>query len=154
LARRQTGRLGPVVAGSLAAAAVTPVGPRLLLTPLSVSSQGRQFVQEWLPSSVRSPHVLAALALLAGAWLCWVVTQHRPAAWELVLLLTGAGLALTAQRTVAVAAIVAVPLVCSAVERVLRAREAPFTARSATRSWRWWAVAALAGLVLAIPVAG
>ena len=55
LDRRQTVRLGAVLAGSLAAAAVTPVGPRLLLTPLSVSSQGRQFVQEWLPSSVRSP---------------------------------------------------------------------------------------------------
>jgi hypothetical protein len=153
LDRREATRLGAVLAGSLLAAACTPVGPRLLLTPFSVGSQGRQFVQEWLPSSVRSPHVLAALGLLAAAWLCWVLTQHRPQAWEVVLLLTGAGLALTAQRTVAVAAIVAVPLACSAVERVLQSREAPFTPRPAARSWRWWAAAALAGLAVSVPVA-
>jgi hypothetical protein len=153
--RRSAGRLAALLAGCAVAAAVTPVGPRLLLTPFAVSGQGRQFVAEWLPSSVRSPHVLAALALLAAAWLCWVLTQHRPTVVEVALLLVGTALALTMQRTVAVAGIVALPLVCTAVERILSRREQGATDHHLTRRvpWRGWTVAALAGLALAVPVA-
>jgi hypothetical protein len=145
------------------AAAVTPLGPGLLLTPFSVGSQGRQFVGEWLPSSVRSPHVLAALGLLAVAWLCWVRLRRRPEAWELVLLVTACVLALTMQRTVPVAAFVGLPLAASAIEAALRARAAgssvgppdPDIVTAAARHVRWRAPAAatLVGLLIALPVA-
>ena len=135
----------------------------MLLTPFSVGSQGRQFVAEWLPSSVRSPHVLAALALLAVAWLCWVRLRRRPQPWELVLLVLGLVLALTMQRTVPVAAFVGLPLAAAALEAALVARasgasvaddrlEPRTTSRSPVR-WRAAAAATLVGVLAALPLA-
>ena len=137
----------PCSGACLAAAACTPVGPRLLLTPVSVGSQGRQFVQEWMPSSVRSPFVMAALAMLTAAWLCWISTQHRPESWQLVLLLAGFGLVLSMERTVAVGAIVAVPLLCAAVETALSRGWPSATSRL---PWRLCSAAAAVGIVAAI----
>jgi hypothetical protein len=154
-------RLTGVVAACGLAAALTPVGPSLLLTPFSVGSQGRQFVAEWLPSSVRSPHVLAALALLAVAWLCWVRLHRRPEPWEMVLLVVGCVLALTMQRTVPVAAFLALPLAAAGLESALTARTTGTTGEGAGPStparppvqWRGAAAATLLGLLIALPVA-
>jgi hypothetical protein len=59
------------------------------------------------------------------------------------------------QRTVAVAGIVALPLVCSAGERILRRRQAGPVDHALARPipWRLWTAALLAGLALAAPVA-
>ncbi|KRE57172.1 hypothetical protein [Phycicoccus sp. Soil748] len=152
-------RLVGLLAACAAAAALTPIGPRLLLTPFAVSGQGRQFVQEWMPSSVRSPHVLAALALLAVAWLCWVALGRRMPGWHVVLVVVGCALALTMERTVAVAAFVAVPLTATAVEAALRSREGaprdalPRRGRVLSRTTAAWAAATLVGMVVAGPVA-
>ena len=120
LTRRQSGLLIGLLAACAAAAACTPLGPRLLLTPFTVGSQGRQFVQEWMASSVRSPHVMAALMMLFATWLIWVSTQHRPERVHLFLLLVGLVLVLSAQRTVAVGAMIGLPLLCAAAERALQ----------------------------------
>ncbi|NYG07699.1 hypothetical protein BJ986_002186 [Phycicoccus badiiscoriae] len=158
--RRAALRLLGLLAACAAAAACTPIGPRLLLTPFAISGQGRQFVQEWMPSSVRSPHVLVALGLLAVAWLCWVGRGRRMPGWQVVLVVVACALALTMERTVAIAALVAVPLAATGVETALRAREqagsltVAATELPATGHTRWlWAAAALVGLVLAVPVA-
>ena len=157
--RRAALRLVGLLAACAAAAALTPVGPRLLLTPFAVSGQGRQFVQEWMPSSVRSPHVLAALGLLAVAWLCWVALGRRMPGWHVVLVVVGCALALSMARTVAVAAFVAVPLAATAIEAVLRDREGaprdalPRQERVVGRATALWATAALAGVLVAAPVA-
>lgn len=157
--RRTALRLLGLLAACAAAAAITPVGPRLLLTPFAVSGQGRQFVQEWMPSSVRSPHVLAALGLLAVAWLCWVALGRRMPGWQVVLVVVGCALALTMERTVAVAAFVAVPLAATSLEAALRAREGaprdavPRHERLGSRTAAVWVGAALVGLLAAAPVA-
>lgn len=161
--RPTTTRLVGLVAACGVAAAATPIGPALLLTPFSVGSQGRQFVTEWLPSSVRSPHVLAALALLGAAWLCWVRLRRRPQLWELVLLVLGLVFALTMQRTVPVAAFLGLPLAAAALEAALVARatgttgadrsvEPPSAARLPV-PWRAAVVATLVGLLAALPLA-
>ena len=150
LARSDMLRLTALLGACLAAAACTPVGPRLLLTPGSVGSQGRQFVQEWMPSSVRSPFVMAALAMLTVAWLIWISTQHRPESWQLVLLLAGFGLVLSMERTVAVGAIVAVPLLCGAVETAL---SRGWPSAMSRLPWRLCSAAAAVGIVAAIPLA-
>ena len=157
--RRAALRLLGLLAACAVAAACTPIGPRLLLTPFAVSGQGRQFVQEWMPSSVRSPHVLVALALLAVAWLCWVGRSRRMPGWHVVLVIVACALALTMERTVAIAALVAVPLTATAVEAALRDREqaaagsapAGDIPRTAGTRW-WWVASALAGLLIAVPV--
>jgi len=121
LERRGAERKIAVLAGLLvactAAAALTPIGPRLLLTPFSVGSQGRQFVAEWLPSSVRSPAVIAVLGLLALAWWCWIGARYRPELWRLGLWLAAFALTMSMQRTVPVGAFVALPLALDALER-------------------------------------
>ncbi len=151
LTRAEALRLGGLLAGCATAAACTPLGPRLLLTPFTVGSQGRMFVQEWMPSSVRSPHVIAALVLLAAAWLCWIVRQQCAPVWQLALFLAGVVLALSMERTVAVAAMVALPLACSVGEAALPPVGGSVRQRSA---WLIWSAAACAGIALAIPLAG
>lgn len=147
-------RLSAVVAGSLVAAACTPLGPKLLLTPFSVSAQGRQFVSEWLPSSVRSPEVIAALALLAVAWVSWTQLRRRPPLWQLALLLAGCALALTMERTVPIAGFVGAALAASALEDLLTTRTILATPLPRPRlAWVAWCVATLVGLSLTAPLA-
>ena len=107
-------QLVTVWAASLVAAALTPLGPRLLLTPFQAGSNGRKFVEEWLPSSARDPHVVAALGLAVVLVALWLHQPDRPSAWEVLLLLMSLGLTLAMQRTVAVAAFVLAPMVTTA----------------------------------------
>jgi hypothetical protein len=133
-----------------AAAALTPVGPRLLLTPFSVSSQGRQFIQEWMPSSVREPHVMVVLLMLGAVWCCWIRLRERPPGWHLCLWLAAVVLTLSMERTVPLAAFLGLPLACAAAERALsRGRGAVRNARR----WRVWVAAGVVGASLAIPLA-
>jgi hypothetical protein len=104
------GRLALVWVACLVAAAATPLGPRLVLTPFTVGSNGRSFVDEWLPSSVRQLHVLVALALVVALVGLWVGREHRPRLWEGLLLVAALGLILSMQRTVPVGAFVLAPL--------------------------------------------
>ena len=150
LTRRDALRLIALLVACAAAAACTPIGPKLLLTPASVGSNGRQFVQEWMPSSVRSPYVMAALLILAMTWLTWVVSQQRPQPWQLVLLLAGFTLVLSMQRTAAVGAMVAAPLLCEAAEAALGRG---WSSRTTRPPWRLWSTAAATGLLAAIPLA-
>lgn len=106
-------RLGAVLVGSLAAAALTPLGPRLVLTPLTVGESGRQFVAEWLPSSVRTPTVALVLAMLAAVYLIWVLGT-RPQRWQVLLWVAGLAFTLSMQRTVPIGAFLAVALLGTA----------------------------------------
>jgi hypothetical protein len=150
LTRASMTRLLTLLGGCALAAAVTPLGPRLLLTPFAVGSHGRQFVQEWMPSSVRSPSVMAALLMLALAWLLWVRTQQRPPAWQVTWWLMALVVTLSMQRTVPVGALMALPVLCSAAEAVVASRRSP--ALAGARPWVL-VVAASLGIVLAVPVA-
>jgi hypothetical protein len=152
--RAQTGRLAALVLACVAVAAVTPTGPRLLLTPLTVGAQGRQFVQEWFPSSIRSPHVLVALCMTAAVWLLWVRRERRPDLVELGLLAAAVLLVLTMQRTVPVGALVAAPLVARGVDDALRRRRPAWQGSSVGGAGRRiWVLATVVGIALAAPVA-
>ena len=60
--RRQWLRLALVPLGSLAAAALTPTGPELLLSPFAVD-ETTQFIEEWMPPSL---HQLGFVAFLVA----------------------------------------------------------------------------------------
>ena len=107
-------RLVAVWAASLVSTALTPLGPKLLLTPFQAGSNGRQFVEEWLPSSARDPHVAVALGLAAVLMAIWLFQPDRPSPWEVLLLLLSIALTLSMQRTVSVAALVLAPMVARA----------------------------------------
>ena len=58
-------RLGAVPALSVLAACLTPVGPRLLLMPITVNAYGR-LVSEWQPPDIHQPNVAATIAPCRG----------------------------------------------------------------------------------------
>ena len=61
---RTTRRLAVVLGAQLAMTALTPLGPGLLITPFTVGSNGRQFVEEWQPGTIGSLTVVGVLALV------------------------------------------------------------------------------------------
>lgn len=146
-------RLAGLLFGCLVAAAVTPIGPRLVLTPFTVGSNGREFVTEWLPSSVRSPHVALVLGLLALAYGGWVASGRRPPLWQVLSFVAAIGFTLTMQRTVAVGAFIAAPLLAEQVETLLARRDHSPRLVRLVRPGRREAVGWAVGLVLAAVVA-
>lgn len=121
-------RLAAVPLASLAAAAVTPTGPALLLSPFAVN-ETTQFIEEWMAPSVRQPGFLGFLVLAATVILAWA-RSRRPVRWTEVLLVgLSIGLALLYARTVAVGAAVIAPVVAATIQTLLPSEREPGTRR-------------------------
>ena len=150
LDRRTALRLMLVPVSSLVAAALTPVGPRLVLSSFDVSAAAGPFVQEWQPTSARNPFALITLAMIALVVLTWVRSRSVPPTWQIAL----AGIAFVATlimyRTVAVGAVIAAPLLASALQQQ-RIRPPKALTRQAVFTWLGLSVAAA---LIAIPMAG
>jgi hypothetical protein len=118
-------RLLAVPALSIAVAALTPVGPRLLLSPFAVGSI-TGFITEWQTPSIRDPAPAVTLFMIVVV----VFTQARRrkrTSWVWVgLLFLAVVWALMSVRTVSLAAIVVAPLVAGSLAGLLPTRdEAP-----------------------------
>jgi len=149
LDRRTALRLLAVPALSVVAAALTPVGPRLLLTPFEVSSNAAQFVQEWQPTDPRNLFAAVTLAMIALALLPWVRgTSARPW-WQIALAGTAVVSTLAMFRTVPVGSIIAAPLLASALQEQ-RGHAATGLSRRGTRAW---AALVVAAAIVAAPIA-
>lgn len=116
---------GAMVAGTAALAALTPVGPRLVLSPFQIRSAATGLVTEWQRASPTQPLVAIALALVVLTAVAWLRTGTS--AWRLFHLLLALGLALSYARLSAPAVAISVPLAAEAAQR-LKARQ---TARAA-----------------------
>ncbi|GAA2741660.1 hypothetical protein GCM10009868_08520 [Terrabacter aerolatus] len=118
VSRRQWKRLALVPLGSLAAAALTPTGPSLLLSPFAVN-ETTQYIQEWMPPSIRQPGFLAFVVLAGTVLLVWA-RARQPTRWTDILLVALAiGLALLYSRTVAVGAAIIAPVAAATVQGLL-----------------------------------
>jgi hypothetical protein len=152
-------RMLGVLGGCVAAAALTPLGPRLLLSPFEVGSNGREFVSEWMASSIRMPSVALTVLALAGVFAVWAVRGERPPLWKLVLWVAALAFALFMVRTVPVAAIIGALLVAdsleaAATERSMRGRWVPAAGPLLSRRESLaLAAAALVAVGLAVPLA-
>ena len=151
---RDLKRLLSVLGLSVAVAACTPLGPRLLLTPFTVGGNGRQFVLEWMPSSIRTPAVALVLVMLASTWLLWIREQKRPPVVALLLFVAAVVLTLGMQRTVPVGAVIAVLLLADAVEAhgSRAGGAAPVTLPHPRTLIVVWVTAALVAAGIAAPV--
>jgi hypothetical protein len=150
LDRRTALRLLAVPALSVVAAALTPVGPRLLLTPFEVSSNGAQFVQEWQPTDARDFFAAVTLGMIALALLPWIRgTSARPW-WQIALAGTAVVCTLAMFRTVALGSIIATPLLASSLQEQ-RGHAATPLSRRGTSAWVGLVTAAA---ILAVPIAG
>ena len=150
LDRRTTLRLLAVPALSVVAAALTPVGPRLLLTPFEVSSNAAQFVQEWQPTDPRDLFAAVTLTMIALTLLPWIRgTSARPW-WQVALAGTAVVFTLAMGRTVPVGSIIAAPLLAASLQEQ---RGHPPT-RLTRRGTSAWIGLVAAAAIVAVPIAG
>jgi hypothetical protein len=147
LDRRARGRRGAAVLAvpllCLAAALVTPVGPRLVTSQLAVSARA-SMIAEWGPTNVRSVPALAAVLALGLVVVLWTRRGGQPSWTRLGLLVLAAGWVLLVSRMVPLGAVLVAPLLSEA----LGARTTPGRPRGAAgRLGRAERVALLAGAV-------
>jgi hypothetical protein len=115
---KEAGRLALVPALSILAAALTPVGPRLLLVPFTINGYA-PFISEFASPDIRQWFVAATMVLLVGTAFGW--TRRGSVEWSSVLLWVIAfGCALLYARTVAIGAILVAPLAAAELQRLLR----------------------------------
>jgi hypothetical protein len=146
---RAAARLLLVPAASFAVCALTPVGPRLLLTPFEVSQIATEFVQEWQPTAVRtSLTAILTLVLIAAAILGWIRTPAKTPWWKLGLAIAAVVSTLAMVRTIPVGAIIAAPLAASALQSLRHSPPRP----PGRRAMRLWALLVLTCAVIAAPV--
>jgi hypothetical protein len=150
LDRRTALRLLAVPALSVVAAALTPVGPRLLLTPFEVSSNAAQFVQEWQPTDPRNFFAAVTLGMIALFVMPWIRGTSALPWWQVALAGTAVVCTLAMFRTVPVGSIIAAPLLASALQKV---RGLPATPLSRRGTSAWIGLVAVAAIVAA-PLAG
>jgi hypothetical protein len=108
--------LGGFVAG-LAAACLNPLGPRLLLFPLTVAGSRRDafaHVVEWRSPSFQSGRGLLTLVCLVGAVVVVAAARTRPRWRELLPLAAFLVAGLAAQRNLPMLAVVAAPTLARA----------------------------------------
>lgn len=112
-------RLLSVPVLSLAAALVTPLGPRVLTGQVAVGHRSSSIV-EWGATSFREPHAVVLAAMVAVTVMCWARAGGVP--WmRLLLLLAACGAAASVSRLVACAAVVLAPLLAGALSDRVRA---------------------------------
>ncbi len=148
LTRAATTRLLAVPVLSLAAAGLTPLGPRLLVTPFTVGKNASEFVAEWQSTSARNPYALVTLAMLGLVILSWVRSHRQPPWWQIGFLITGIAATLAATRTIAVGAVIAVPLLAHEIQLFCGR---PVVVRT-QRSRSAWAALILVALLAAAPL--
>jgi hypothetical protein len=143
-------RLLAVPALSVVAAALTPVGPRLLLTPFEVTSNVSQFVQEWQPTDARNLFAALTLGMIALAVLPWIRGTSRRPWWQIALAGTAVVFTLAMSRTVPVGSIIAAPLLASSLQEQRGHAATPLTRRGASA----WIGLVTAAAIVAAPMAG
>jgi hypothetical protein len=142
-------RLLAVPALSLVAASLTPVGPALLLTPLTVGRDVRDFVGEWQASSAHDPAAFVTLCMLALVSMSWARSRRTPPWWQIAHLLVAFVATMAMERTVALGAVVAAPLLAQTLQAW---RGTPATALPRRDTVAWLAMG-VSALVIAAPLA-
>jgi hypothetical protein len=139
----QLKRFALFVAALIVVGLVTPVGPRLLLTPLAIS-QVSPFIMEWKPTPITDPSAATTLVMGLVVMVIWLRDRKQVSWTRLLLWLFAMGSTLMYARTIAVGAILLAPMLAEALQRALPRRAVPARAER-----RVLAVTSLASLLLA-----
>jgi hypothetical protein len=108
---------------SVVAAAVTPVGPRLLLAPFAVGGV-TEFITEWQRPSFFDLGPALTAAMIAAVVVMGARSRRRASWVSIGLLVLAAAWTLLSVRTVALGAAIAAPLLAGAIDQVLPRRQA------------------------------
>jgi hypothetical protein len=134
LTRPSMTRLLAIPALSFVAAGLTPLGPRLLLSPFTVGKNANEFVGEWQHSSFHDPFAILTSAMLGLVILSWVRLGREPPWWQIGFWLTGAIATLAATRTIPVGAVIAAPLLAHEIQ-LYRGRPVSQPTRRSRSAW-------------------
>lgn len=133
------------------AAALTPVGPRLLLAPFAVGNVS-SFVTEWAAPSFKDTAPLVTMVMIGLVILSW--GRRGQTSWVLLgLLALALGWTLLSQRTVTLGAVIAAPLLASVIQAQLRQPFMPRSSRAETGKLLASAAVCLVGLAVVAPAA-
>ncbi|NNM46342.1 hypothetical protein [Knoellia koreensis] len=115
--RDRLGHNALVLVASVAAAGLTPVGPRLLTMPFKVHGAAAGLVGEWDRASLDHPLVLISLGTIAAVCLLWVRTGTSW--WQASHLALALAFTATYSRLTAPAMLLAAPLLAESLNRLL-----------------------------------
>ena len=147
---RAAARLLAVPLLSCAAALVTPVGPKLVLSQLAVSAR-TSMIAEWGPTSFRTVPAASAAILMALIVVLWA-RRGSVSRTSLLLALLACGWVVLVSRMVPLGAIVLAPLAAEALQRSRSADAAPVRVGVFERLVVWGGLAAcLVGVAVAVP---
>ncbi len=138
--RRLTAIFALVGVLATGAAMLTPVGPRLLLSPFHVREYAR-FVTEWAPPSITRPTTACALLLLGVVVIDWARRESKVDAPTISFVAAATVIGMTYSRTVPVLAIAVAPLAAAAIQRWTNRDVPAFELTRGTR--RQWMAATL-----------
>lgn len=102
---------------SLAAAALTPLGPRLLATPFQVTGAVSQYVQEWQAVSTDEPLLVIVVAGLLTILATWVWSPSRVPPSRGLVLLAAVVCVMWSGRTIVVGSILLAGLLAESLQR-------------------------------------
>jgi hypothetical protein len=133
---------------SLLVAALTPVGPALLLSPLAVGGI-TQYITEWAPPSIHDLSPAASAVMIGFVAISWA--RGRQVNWTNIgLLLVATGWALLSARTVTLGAAMTAPLFAAAIQ-VLLGNPGPRMTRLEVAALAGGVVASLAAVTILLP---
>lgn len=122
--RRMLAGFAGVGAAMLAAAALTPNGPKLLLTPFAVSGVTR-YVTEWQAPHITSLPTAAALVLVTVVVISWARSTRPVPAYEMAYVFVATAFALAFVRTGPLAGVLLAPLAAAALAELFREPATP-----------------------------
>ena len=108
--------LGAAAGAALVAAALTPAGPKLLTSALTVGSAARGAIVEWYPSRLSDRPAAAVTSLLLITLLCWARSRQPIPRSEVLWVVVWLAYALVAIRDLAPAALLLAPVVANRFE--------------------------------------
>ncbi|GAB3434460.1 hypothetical protein GCM10027517_02540 [Phycicoccus ginsengisoli] len=109
-------RLGWLQIGTIAAVGVTPLGPRLLLAPLTVAGNAADVAEEWAATPVTNVFAVVAVGAIVLTAVLWLLRPARRPSWQYAWLALAAALVLAMWRLVPLGAILAAPLLTAALQ--------------------------------------
>lgn len=150
LTRAELAKIAAIPALSFVAAAVTPVGPRLLFSAFETTGMWK-YVTEWAPPSFREVGPAVALLMIFLVVVTWGRGTARIPWSHIGLLAVAVAWTVMSARTVALGAVVLAPLVAAVLHGWIRAGRSQRTGRTEIGFLALLVGACLAALALAAP---
>ena len=138
-----------LVAACTAVVALTPLGPALLLSPFDVAANAAGVAEEWRATPVNNVFAIAALAMGTGTAFLWLLARYRPRLWESAQLLMSLSLTLAMWRLVPLGAILAAPLLATALQAAIARPREGWSERERRTVAASWALALVLGAGIA-----